>query len=530
MKKSLILTAFLVLGLAGCSLWVSLQVEATNLDVVARVEARPDVRVIESRFDRGWLTSTAETHLEFRGAVGTAFRAPLEWAGRHDVRKRVGFVITQHIDHGPSAVWTWLNEGAIGSPLVAISHGTVVMDQEAHSEVAAVFGKLPNATWLLRVRANRNMDATLAMRPTPLNPRDVEAGTAPRWVGSFAGLQGQLHIAADQVEWNLTSPGLELAGSDFAFDLDGWTAHWKGRLTQEDPIAGEHSLRSLQVHFKVPGLPEAGRRLSLQSAEWTTESDEDGLHLTATSEEASVDALSLRGTRMVALWPRDPQADPSEKSMTSVETGFLPEWEIVSLEGRLPEGPVLISGRLQRLAPSKVQAGVETPMAEAGDSETESIEAAPTAEASSVLVGDLDVRFPERWVGALFGDDADRFAALLAEGQLARDGSRIRTRLMWNENGWLANGLPLETDGWLEAVFPPMPEAPVAVVDSAVVESEMDAKAKDPEAAEVSEGVAPEAEAAEVPVVSEPALEDTTPIAEILEGAPTDAPPASPAP
>jgi len=49
MKKTLILTALLVLGFAGFSLWVSLQVEATSLDVVAEVEARPDVRVIEDK-------------------------------------------------------------------------------------------------------------------------------------------------------------------------------------------------------------------------------------------------------------------------------------------------------------------------------------------------------------------------------------------------------------------------------------------------------------------------------------------------
>lgn len=516
MKKSLIFTALLVLGLAGFSLWVSLQVEATNLDVVAQVEARPDVRVIESRFDRGWLQSTAETHLELRGAVGAAFQAPLEWAGRQDVRRRVGFVVSQRIDHGPMALWAWISEGAMGSPLLVISDGTVVMDQEAHSEVAAVFGKLPNATWRLRVRANRELAASFSMRATPLEPRDVEAGAAPRWVGTFAGLQGKLSVIADDLEMSLTSQGVDLAGSDFALDLDGWSGHWKGLLSQEEPIAGEHKLRGLQVHFRVPGVPDAGRRLSLQSAEWTTESDDDQLLVTLRSEEAGVDGLSLRGTRMVAIWPRDPQVTPGEKSMTSRETGFLPELEIESLEGRLPEGPVLISGRLEMIPTASVP--VDT--AESSNDESEAaVSEAVAPESSSTLAGDLEVRFPERWVGRLFGDDADRFTALLEEGQLARDGSRIRSRLMWNESGWLANGLPIETEGWLDAVFPPIPESPVAVV---ITETE-EAEAAAPEAAEAA---AVEVEA----VVSDEAPETSVPIAEILEGTPTDAPPASPAP
>lgn len=524
MKKSLILTALLVLGLAGFSLWTSLQLEAANLEVVAEVEARPDVRVIESRFDRGWLHSTAEIHLELRGAVGAAFQAPLEWAGRHDVRKRVGLVVTQRIEHGPLAVWTWLSEGAIGSPLLAISQGSVVMDQEAHSEVAAVFGKLPNATWHLRVRANRDMAASIAMRATPLEPRDVEAGAAPRWVGSFAGLQGNFKVIAGELEGSLTSQGVDLAGSDFALDIDGWSAHWKGSLSQEGPISGEHNLRALQVHFRVPGLPDAGRRVSLQSAEWTTESDDDQLLFTVRSEQAGVDGLLLRGMRMVAMWPRDPQVIPGEKSMSSGETGFLPEWEIESLEARLPEGPVLISGRLQMIPTASVPIEAAEPSTDDSNmstSDTPVAEAPVVEEPTSSLAGDLEVKFPERWVGALFGDDAERFAALLAEGQLARDGSRIRSRLMWNENGWLANGLPIEPEGWLDAVFPPIPEAPVAVVNTEPAAD--DAAVEAPEAVE---GSVPEAEA----VVSDQAPENPVPIAEILEGAPTDAPPASPAP
>ncbi len=446
MKKIVGFVLVLGLVLGAFAGWISFEVESAHQQWVARLEARPDLRVLSSRFDRGWLRSEAETRFELRGPAGAVFQAPLRWAGREDVRQRVGFLVDQTIEHGPLSLFRWLEGGAQGSPIVAYVDASVVLDQEAHSELSAAFGRLPSMRARVAVRASGEAGGPVTMQAAPLRPRDVAPGATPRWVGRFEGLRGDVQVRDGQVVLQLDFGGLQLAGPELDFEAERWSARWETSLAPGPARAhSEHALADLSLELRPDG--DAGEKLRLQisGAAWKSESDREALRWVGTAASSLWNDLALTGVRLDASWPRDP-AVGEEPSSAAAELGFLPEWHIEQLEGRLADGPFLLAGELRLVAPASVP-GMTTPP-------------------ESAVHGDLELRFPRSLAETLLVDHPERLEAWLAEGQIARDRDALRTRLMWNDRGWLANGLPLETEGWLDKLVPERVMAPAALAAS----------------------------------------------------------------
>ena len=465
MKKALTALIGFGLVLATLALWVSFQVDRELRHFVAELEARPDIRVLGSHIDRGWLGSSSDTRFELRGGVGLAFVRPLEWAGREHVRERVGFRLEQQIEHGPISLWRWLQAGASGSPILAHLRVTLALDQESQAELAAAFGKLPPLKASLAIRASGEAHGRLAMPAAPLRPRDVEAGEAPRWAGRFEGLRGRLAVAERVVSVEVESGGLYLKGAELDFAALGWSARMVGPIEEAASARrGEHTLRTGRLVLGAgttmtpaalpdsdagnegsptgsdagtEGSPTSG--FELEGLAWKSSEDGESLHLAATADRARWNATGLEELRLDLDWPKDPDAASREEPAPhwSGELGFQPELTIGTFEGHLAEGPFYVSGQLSFDPPVGAPAG-----------------------APEILPDDvratLEIRVPEPWMRRILGEGDDRLTAWLDAGHLGRDRGSLATRLQWTGRTLLANGLPFEALDLVGQLLPEM--------------------------------------------------------------------------
>ncbi len=443
MKRALLITVIATgFGLAGFSLWASLQVEAAHRQWVGMLEARPNLRVTETHFQRGWLDSIAQTRFELRGSAGETFQAPLEWAGRADVRKRVGFLVRQRIDHGPLGILAWFQEGAVGSPYLAVVDGSIELDQEAQSELSGAFGRLPAMRVRLPVRASGEALGQLSMPGGALRPRDVEPGEAPRWLGRFDGMNGHVRLAPGKAALQLRVPALELVGEELVVKAKGWELDVDlGRLDTVGGATSEHRVAHLQVEVGLEaespddGAPPQRTRLALEEARWTVAGELDEGRLEGHAKRLVWNLLDLAAPVLEANWPRPVAADDAA---TDGLFGFLREVEISRLAGDLTEGAFAARGTLRfptgADAPSSLQPAQGT--------------------SDSWVHGALQLEVPEAFVARVMTGQEERVETWIGEGRIALMDGVLRTRLQWDASGWRANGQPLETTGWLERVAP----------------------------------------------------------------------------
>ena len=381
MKKTLVCLTIVGLALAGYSLWVSLQVEERLRAGIAALEARPQVRVLGSHVERGWLSTESEVHFELRGVAGALFQAPLEWAGRETVRSRVGFRLEQHIDHGPSSLWHWLSTGAAGAPLLAHAEATLALDQESHAELAAAFGRLPAMRALVSVRSTGDADGRLSMGPVPLRPRDVEAGEAPRWTGRFRGLDGTLAVRAGELRIDLASDGIELNGPELHFAALGWTATSLGGWLNTSAGETTHTLRngrlavgpgadhvvwevaeatpapaaSSDAQAEPVAKPDAAAQgptpealWGVEGLAWNSTNGDERLEVAAQLDRGRWNQTALEGVELEVAWPRVPVTPPGERPEHWTEAlGMAPAFTVGLLQGQVDEGPFAVSGELR---------------------------------------------------------------------------------------------------------------------------------------------------------------------------------------
>jgi len=449
MKRALLFTVVATgLCLGGFSVWTSLRAEAIHRQWISLLEARPEVRLIETHFQRGWLESVAETRFELRGAPGQIFQAPIEWAGRADVRKRLGFLVQQRTRHGLRGLLAWFQEGAVGSPYLALVQGTIELDQEAQSELTGAFGRLPAMRFRLPVRASGDVDGQISMAAGALRPRDVEPGEAPRWLGRFDGLHGQLSIRPAGAELRLEVRGLELIGEELLVRLADWKGHFDlGPLGTARRSKSEHEIALLQIEVGLEAAdassPPERSRLALENASWKIDAEPDESRITGRADAARWNLLDLQAAKLDASWPRE--ADVDEGLAPTGLFGFLGELEIANLEGRLPSGPFHAAGMLE--FPDRMPLPDGMPVGSI-------VEPAATNPDAPWVHGSLQLELPEAFVATLLPDEPDRLAEWIGTGSVAAMDGSLRTRLQWNASGWRANGQEIETRGWLDRLAP----------------------------------------------------------------------------
>ncbi len=417
MRKALFVLAFFGLVASALSVWVALRVEARHHELVAELEGHPHVRVLESRFERGFVRSRAETSIELRGPVGMLFQAPLTWAGRENVRPRVGLRLEQEIDHGPTSLWTWLQSGARGTPPVAHVRARVALDQEAFAEMAAAFGKFAPASLTLQVAADGRVAGHVALPATALQPRDVDPGKSPPWVGRLGAVHADLRLApgSDMLQVSLRGGGLRLGGEALALDLGSWTGSIE--LPIGDSLRasrGEHVVEHLTIGW--PGAEGADpTEIELAGIAWTRDGRPEQLLLAAGVDQARWNELEARDLRMELQAERDPDtADPATlpPHLPGV-LGLRPQLELTALGGQTPHGPFHVSGRLDFAPPG------------GGD-----------------IHGDLELRLPGAWAEQLVDEDEALLSTWIDEGELRPDDDGgFRTHLRLGAAGSVAERL-----------------------------------------------------------------------------------------
>ncbi|MCP3986046.1 MAG: YdgA family protein [bacterium] len=509
MKKTFLVLLMVGLALSGLSVWSGLRVEATHQELIAALEERPQLRVLSSEFERGLLDSTARTEFELRGAAGALFQRPLEWAGQHNVRQRIGFHLEHHIEHGPVSLWRWFSTGAVGTPIVAHVHSTLTLDQEAWSELAAAFGKLPAAQFHVRVAADGHVRGRLSMPAADLQPRNVEPGDTPRWVGKLAEVRGDLEVVpeSDLLQVALQAGGLHLGGNDMSLDVGEWTFHLRLPLGESThPSRGEHVVQKLAVAWPAlePTDPMQAMggptRIALEGIAWTTEGRSEELWVEAGFDQVQWNSLEATDVRIgiEAIRDLDPQ-EPTPEAHLATLLGFLPELNITDFGGQTSEGPFHVSGRV-RFDPT-------------------------VAEGGSNLEGELELRLPSVWTDALAGDDEAVLGAWIDAGELERDAEGYLGDLRFEPS---EPGEESESNELATRLLGLLPELPVG---SLAEEAEEEASAVDEVAAE-SPAVTPEDAPGDPALVvsqEEPAALSALP-EELPEEAGAAAPPAAPAP
>ncbi|MGI9432549.1 MAG: DUF945 family protein, partial [Myxococcota bacterium] len=224
MKKLVVsLLLFGLAGLGGFSLWAGMTAQREYRDAIHAFGEQPDVRVLESSFERGWIRSHAESQIELHGQPGEAFKFALEALGAEDTRARIGFRMTHDIEHGPRPLWDWLATGFRGAAVLAEVSSVFEFDHESRAEFATVVGKIPSIAANTVVRSGGAAE-TQFTAPSQILETVTDAGT--RTV-VWKGMRGSLLVAPGGGSFvgNLRAPGFEAEGPSNLVSATGLEWH-----------------------------------------------------------------------------------------------------------------------------------------------------------------------------------------------------------------------------------------------------------------------------------------------------------------
>ncbi len=221
MKKLGIAFAIVAATMSILLWWSSLEARQAYRALVAELDARPTLRVLDSDYEAGWLRSNAVTKVEVRGAGGQAWKRALEALGRADVRARLGFRVTHDVEHGLLPLVAWIEGGLQGAPELVRVTSRVDLDQEARDELRGTTGPLPALLVTTTVRSNGVGEMHLAVPAQALEPRDSGEDPVLRVAGRWKGLQGHFvfSLLDGTTAGRLHAPGIDIASEDFRFKL-----------------------------------------------------------------------------------------------------------------------------------------------------------------------------------------------------------------------------------------------------------------------------------------------------------------------
>jgi uncharacterized protein YdgA (DUF945 family) len=516
----LLLLVALVSGAAFYSLAASLRAEREYTAFVHQLASGEQSRVLELRFERGWLRSRATTSLEVGGGAGILFRSAIEGLGATDVRSRVGMGMVNEIEHGLLPLFEWVSGGFQGTPMLARIRSTLELDQESQLALDESIGKLPPLEAQTDLRTAGQADTRFWMRGERLRGRGDGID------GRFLGLQGELAFSEGfrRVSGRVRLPGVEGAGPKrsvglremvWEFDLPGGDLPLGrmtlslGRLELDYTSAGGAPLLFTGVKMQGESQLSAGSfdanlaasagGVALGSQQWgpgklrVTLNDVDGRALRR---------LHRAGLR---LQSHRESGDPAQIAVVAVDVlealptllARAPYLSIEQLEVATPHGPLTGSGRLALAAPQQGEGALEL---------------------GSLLRGEIDVRLPAPVLDAV--TDARARGELLSQGADASDAGAFDAKAREQGRAWIASlrqAGSLREDGALVHVQTSWGALPLAPASAPVARTPARAPAK-------AQAQAPAAAAADVaPPPAAPA-----PGAEPSAAAPAPAAPAAP--
>jgi|GEM_PF-3661828 len=232
MRKVFALALLLVAG-GAAALWYAaasaLGAERAYTAFEHEVASAASARVIDSRFERGWLASRAETSLEVAGGAGLAFRALVASLGVEEPRARVGLRMSHAIEHGPLVLVDWIRGGMEGAPVLARVRSTLRFDHEAQRTLADAVGKVSGVTADTVVRRGGVASVRLAAPAQRLRA----AGDGFAREVRFDGVSGTLDLTDGyrRVAGTIQLPGLAARGLERVFAARGvvWRLDVPGR-------------------------------------------------------------------------------------------------------------------------------------------------------------------------------------------------------------------------------------------------------------------------------------------------------------
>jgi Bacterial protein of unknown function (DUF945) len=254
MRRSLpaiLLVPFLA-GAAWYTLEASLRSEREYTAFVHAIGEGENVRVLDSRFERGWLRSRAETSIELSGGTGLLFRAAVVSLGATDVRSRIGAHMVHQIDHGLLPLFEWIREGCQGHPLLARIDSTVALDQESQLALADAVGKLPSLEAETELRLGSPAETTFSVGPQRLHAKGEGFERTGRWLG----LDGELRFAEGfhGASGFARAPGLEGRGLEQALDIHDMIWHFDLSDTPTKPARVRLEIASVRLdQLAAPG-------------------------------------------------------------------------------------------------------------------------------------------------------------------------------------------------------------------------------------------------------------------------------------
>jgi uncharacterized protein YdgA (DUF945 family) len=263
MKK--LVFSFLLFGLAGLggfALWAGMSAQGHYRDWVHSLGERGDLRVLETSFERGWMSSHAETKLELHGRSGDAFKVVLELLGAEDIRARIGFRMSHQIEHGPLPLWQWAATGFRGAPVVAEVASVIELDHESQAELVAVMGRMPSIAAHTVVRSSGAGETRFS---APSQELESVTDAGPRAV-AWKGMRGSLSFAPGWGSFagTVRSPGFDAEGPALLLSATGMEWHLDVAASAGLPL-GRSSWRvgSLRIEpvgdgTEVAEVPEAG--------------------------------------------------------------------------------------------------------------------------------------------------------------------------------------------------------------------------------------------------------------------------------
>jgi len=476
MKKFILVLLLVgIAGFAGLSLWGSLRAKQAYRSLILAISDSPDMQVLETSYQQGWLESKAQIDVEIRGRLGALFQQWMEGLGRDEVRGRVGFRMHQTIEHGYVPLVDWLTGELKGTPTVGRVETHLELDKETQSEIASVIGRLPPASISTVIRASGIAESAFSIPAQRLEPQ-VAGDQEGIWAARWEGLHGTAVYTTDfdHFATSLHSAGLEggSAGSSFALRDLRWTA---------DMVRDESGLMVGEVSasvgsFRLSPREEGATGLEVEGWEMTQSNAVEAGSF-GTALEVSVRAIrfgehgfgpgevdlrlrNLDAHSLARLQSRSVGGFPSPSSH-GVTPATADEGEMGLLSGLASRSPQLEIRTLRLATPSgDVEAKLYVDLDGSRPGLLENL-----FTLLLVLRVEAELECPAEIADALYQEREEELLALRSEGWILLDGDRYRSHLKLEGGQLLVNGIPKAFGG-----LPEQPEAPTELPQISAVD------------------------------------------------------------
>lgn len=448
MKKFLAFVLVLGLACAGAvTAWASLRAQERHRAWVEALVDEPGVRLLEERYEAGWLQSRGTVSFEVAGLLGEVFRARLVELGREEPRARVGIQVEHRIDHGIVPLWEWAARARAGDPVIARVKTRIELDQEGQAELVPVLGRPPALVIDTDVHLSGATASRFTLPAQPLQPRPPRDAPAAAG-GHFRGLTGWLRSGERGSE--LTG-GLELAGFELqtgARNLEVGELEASLELARHAPGVWVGGTEARLSHLASTRLAADGGALLLTKLGLALTARPAGQMLRA---ELALDVEELElagethGPGRAALVARslDPGAllglsrAAMARSASALPAG--PARALARLATLVTGSPVFELQALELATP----AGQLEASARVGFDDGRSSLLASAETAASAVDASLDLRCPAPLLETLLAGRAGPLPELEQRGLVTLEDGRYRARLELRGGQLTVNGVPV---------------------------------------------------------------------------------------